>query len=41
LKENAGKSVKEIVEVFLSAGEEWRETRPQDDDTTFIVIKKL
>ena len=41
LKENAGKSAREIVKIFLNAGEEWRGTRPQEDDITFIVVKKL
>jgi serine phosphatase RsbU (regulator of sigma subunit) len=39
---NAGtKSPKEIIDVFLQKGEEWANGTPQNDDMTFVVVKKL
>jgi hypothetical protein len=29
----------EIIEHFVSVGDEWSNGRPQDDDVTFVVLK--
>jgi serine phosphatase RsbU (regulator of sigma subunit) len=35
----AGRSPREIIEHFVSVGDEWSNGRPQDDDVTFVVLK--
>lgn len=35
----AEKSATEIVRQFMSYAQNWRESRPQDDDVTFVVLK--
>ncbi|MEP6904004.1 MAG: PP2C family protein-serine/threonine phosphatase, partial [Actinomycetota bacterium] len=39
LQENAGQPPQEIINRFVTAGEMWAGTRPQDDDVTFVVLK--
>jgi serine phosphatase RsbU (regulator of sigma subunit) len=40
LKEFAEQSPEEIINHFVRAGEAWAEGRPQDDDVTFVVLKR-
>jgi serine phosphatase RsbU (regulator of sigma subunit) len=40
LKEFADQSPEEIINHFVRAGEIWAEGRPQDDDMTFVVLKR-
>src|SRR5581483_6193016 len=35
----ADQSPRQIIEHFVSVGDEWAEGRPQDDDVTFVVLK--
>jgi len=35
----ANHSPREIIEHFVSVGDEWSNGRPQDDDVTFVVLK--
>jgi serine phosphatase RsbU (regulator of sigma subunit) len=35
----ANRSPREIIEHFVSVGDEWSNGRPQDDDVTFVVLK--
>ncbi|MGE0129813.1 MAG: SpoIIE family protein phosphatase [Blastocatellales bacterium] len=39
LAEAATRSPREIIEHLVSAGENWANGRPQDDDVTFVVLK--
>ncbi|MGH9855451.1 MAG: PP2C family protein-serine/threonine phosphatase, partial [Blastocatellia bacterium] len=39
LAEAATRSPREIIERLVSAGENWADGRPQDDDVTFVVLK--
>jgi serine phosphatase RsbU (regulator of sigma subunit) len=40
LKEVAEQSPEEIIDHFVRAGEAWAAGRPQDDDVTFVVLKR-
>jgi len=40
LKEVAERSPEEIINHFVRAGEAWANGRPQDDDVTFVVLKR-
>jgi serine phosphatase RsbU (regulator of sigma subunit) len=40
LKEVAEQSPEEIINHFVRAAEAWAEGRPQDDDVTFVVLKR-
>jgi sigma-B regulation protein RsbU (phosphoserine phosphatase) len=39
LKEVAEESAGKIIERFVKEGDDWAGDRPQDDDSTFVVIK--
>jgi serine phosphatase RsbU (regulator of sigma subunit) len=39
LLETAGEAADKIIERFVREGDEWGGERPQDDDSTFVVIK--
>lgn len=39
LIETAGETADKIIERFVKTGDEWGGNRPQDDDSTFVVIK--
>jgi serine phosphatase RsbU (regulator of sigma subunit) len=39
LSEAATRSPQEIIDHFVQAGEDWANSRPQDDDITFVVLK--
>jgi serine phosphatase RsbU (regulator of sigma subunit) len=39
LIEAAIHSPQEIIQRFVSAGDTWAGSRPQDDDVTFVVLK--
>jgi serine phosphatase RsbU (regulator of sigma subunit) len=39
LAETAGETADKIIERFVREGDEWGGERPQDDDSTFVVIK--
>ncbi len=41
LRNNGGKTPQEIIESFLRNGEQWANGSPQNDDMTFVIIKKL
>jgi serine phosphatase RsbU (regulator of sigma subunit) len=41
LRKAGTKSPQEIIDLFLKNGEEWANGGPQNDDMTFVVIKKL
>ena len=40
LKEVAEKAPEEIIDHFVRAGEAWAGGRPQDDDVTFVILKR-
>ena len=39
LVETAGETADKIIERFVKESDEWGGDRPQDDDSTFVVIK--
>lgn len=41
LRKTGTQSPQEIIDLFLQKGEEWANGSPQNDDMTFVVIKKL
>jgi serine phosphatase RsbU (regulator of sigma subunit) len=41
LKEAAEQSPEEIIARLVGAGEAWADGRPQDDDVTFVVLKRI
>ena len=40
-KETAEKTAEDIVNHLISAGDNWRQSRQQDDDITFVVLKVI
>lgn len=41
LREIGTQSAKQIIDLFMRKGEEWANGSQQNDDITFVVIKKL
>ena len=41
LQEAGSRSPQEIIDLFLRKGEEWANGSPQNDDMTFVVIKRI
>jgi hypothetical protein len=39
LRETANESAQNIINRFVSVGEQWAGKRPPDDDVTFVVLK--